>query len=161
MRGKLNRDFWKFKLSIYWKWLNFEGLRLGESRKPDGIISHDDKGVIIDNKAYSEGYELPISQADEMIRYIDENKQRDKTLNSNEWWLNFDKQVNKFHFLFVTSYLKNKFKDNLEYISNRTSINGGTINVENLLYFAEKIKSGELSYPDSFNYYQNDEIIIT
>ncbi len=158
--GKSNRDFEIQTIDLLTNELEFNGLRLGESRKPDGIIWYHKNGVIIDNKAYSKGYELPIAQADEMIRYIEENSSRDAKLNPDEWWQNFDSQVVNFNFLFVTSYLKNRFQNNLEYISNRTSINGGAINVENLLYFAEKIKSGQISYQDSFNYYKNKEIII-
>lgn len=158
--GTANRDFEIQTIDLLTNELDFDGLRLGESRKPDGIISYKENGVIIDNKAYSGGYELPIAQADEMIRYIEENSSRDLILNSNEWWLNFDPKVKNFKFLFVTSYLKNRFQNNLEYISNRTSISGGAINVENLLYFTEKIKSGEISYQDTFDYYKNTEIII-
>lgn len=95
-----------------------------------------------------------------MIRYIEENSIRDSILNPNEWWQNFDTQVKEFNFLFVTSYLKNRFQNNLEYISNRTSVIGGAINVENLLYLAENIKSGKISYQDTFNYYKDAEIII-
>lgn len=158
--GTASRDFEIQTIDLLTNELNFDGLRLGESRKPDGIISYDKNGVIIDNKAYSDGYELPMMQADEMIRYIEENSIRDPSLNTGEWWLNFNPKVKNFYFLFVTSYLKNRFQNNLEYISNRTSINGGAINVENLLYFAEKIKSGQISYQDTFNYYKNTEITI-
>jgi type II site-specific deoxyribonuclease len=50
------------------------------------------------------------------------------------------------------------FKKNLQHIANRTGVNGGAIDVENLLYFAEEIKSGRLTYKDSFSRYINDEI---
>lgn len=158
--GNASRDFEIQTIDLLTNELDFKGMRLGESRKPDGIIFYRKDGVIIDNKAYASGYELPISQADEMIRYIEENTARDPVLNPNEWWESFDPEVKNFYFLFITSYLKNRFKNNLEYISNRTSINGGAINVENLLYFAEKVKSGEIMYEDTFGYYKNDEIIL-
>lgn len=55
-----NRDFEIQTIDILINELDFKGGRLGESRKPDGIISYDINGVIIDNKAYSKGYNLPI-----------------------------------------------------------------------------------------------------
>ena len=41
-----------------------------------------------------------IAQADEMLRYIEENQKRDKALNPNEWWTIFDDAVSKFNFAF-------------------------------------------------------------
>lgn len=158
--GNLSKDFEIQTINLLTNELEFKGLRLGESRKPDGLIWYDKNGVIIDNKAYSAGYNLPIAQADEMIRYIEENSNRDETLNPNKWWLNFDFQVENFYFLFITSYLRGRFQDNLEYISSRTSTNGSAINVKNLLYLAEKIKSNKISHSDLFNYFQNTEITI-
>ena len=158
--GTANRDFEIQTIDLLINELKFKGVRLGESRKPDGIISYDVNGVIIDNKAYSTGYNLPINQADEMIRYIEENQTRDEKINSNKWWESFDKKVKEFNYLFVSSFFKGNFKNNLKHIANRTGVNGGAINVENLLYFAEELKSGRLSYVDSFTMYDNDEIYV-
>lgn len=158
--GKANRDFEIQTIDLLINELKFNGVRLGESRKPDGIISYHLNGVIIDNKAYSDGYNLPINQADEMIRYIEENQTRDEKINSNKWWESFDDKVKDFNYLFVSSFFKGNFKKNLEHIANRTGVNGGAINVENLLYFAEELKSGRLPYVDSFKVYDNDEIYV-
>ena len=46
--------------------------------------------MIIDNKAYGKGYSLPIKQADEMYRYLEENKERNEKINPNRWWKVFD-----------------------------------------------------------------------
>ena len=48
----------------------------------------------------------------------------------------------------------------MKHIANRTGVNGGAINVEDLLYFAEELKAGRLSYVDSFTMYDNDEIYV-
>lgn len=156
--SKANRDFEIQTIDLLINELDFKGLRLGESRKPDGIISYDINGVIIDNKAYSKGYNLPINQADEMIRYIQENQSRNEKINPNKWWENFEDKVIKFNYLFISSLFVGGFKKNLQHIANRTGVNGGAIDVENLLYFAEEIKSGRLTYKDSFSRYINDEI---
>lgn len=158
--GTANRDFEIQTIDLLINELKFKGVRLGESRKPDGIISYNINGVIIDNKAYSNGYNLPINQADEMIRYIEENQIRDEKINQNKWWKNFDNKVKNFNYLFVSSFFKGNFKNNLKHIANRTGVNGGAINVENLLYFVEELKAGRLSYVDSFNMYENNEVYI-
>jgi hypothetical protein len=123
----------------------FDGEHLGGSRKPDGIIYADNYGLIIDTKAYSQGYTLPISQADEMSRYIEENKTRDEIINKNKWWEKFPKSINLFNYLFVSSEFKGRIKEQLQRISNVTNTNGGAINAFNLLLLAEKIKGDKLS----------------
>lgn len=158
--GDLYRDFEILTIELFSKELNFFGVRLGESRRPDGLISDKDKGVIIDNKAYQDGYNLPISHSDEMVRYLEENQQRQKSLNQNEWWKFFPQEVKIFYFLFVTSYLKGNYKANLSYISQRTQTNGGAINAENLLYLAEQLRSNNCSHDDVFEMFINDEISI-
>ena len=46
----------------------------------------------------------------------------------------------------------------MQYIADRTGINGGAIDVENLLYFVEELKSGRLTNKNSFSTYISDEI---
>lgn len=140
--------------------LHFGGMHLGGASKPDGVVYYGENGVIVDTKAYGAGYSLPMSQADEMIRYIEENKTRG-TINSNKWWESFNNNVSKFNYLFVSSEFKSGFKDRLGYIAMRTGINGGAITAENLLLLADKIKSSEVSYSRFFELLNNnDEIVI-
>ena len=58
--------------------------------------------MIIDTKAYSKGYSLPIAQADEMERYVRENRQRREDLNPNQWWKAFEGRQDRYYFLFVS-----------------------------------------------------------
>ena len=95
--------------------LEFRGSRLGDARKPDVCVYHDENGLIIDNKAYGKGYSLPIKQADEMLRYIEENQKRDTALNPNEWWRVFDNAVTKFYFAFISGEFTGNFKDRRNY----------------------------------------------
>lgn len=157
--GKSNRDFEIQTIDLLTNELDFEGIRLGESRKPDGIIYRKNNGVIIDNKAYSKGYSLPMKQADEMIRYLEENKKRDKELNPNEWWKHFGEEVKKFNYLFVSSKFVSGFKDRLDYIANRTGINGAAIDAANLLLLAEELKTGSLSYEEGLKLLDRNEEI--
>lgn len=144
-----NREFEIETMSLLTEELDFQGLHLGGSRKPDGLFYRNSDGVIVDTKAYSQGYNFPISQADEMIRYIEENKARGN-INPNHWWEHFGEDVRNFSFLFVSSEFRGAFLDNVRYIHDRTSYDGAVITAKNLLLFAEKIKSEELSYSGSF-----------
>lgn len=159
--SKSNREFEIETMSLLTDELDYQGLHLGGSRRPDGLFFKNSNGVIVDTKAYSDGYNLPIPQADEMIRYIEENKNRGN-LNPNLWWENFDGSVSNFSFLFVSSEFKGHFKDNIQYIKDRTNYDGCVINAKNLLLFAEKIHSGTIDYDESFSLLRvNDEVIIT
>lgn len=142
---KSNRQFEMEVVDLLVSECGYKGLHLGGGRKPDGIIYTDtlkeNYGTIIDTKAYSKGYSLPISQADEMRRYVDENNKRDAKINPNKWWENFPKLLNRFNFIFVSSEFNGQFEEKLSNIANTTGINGAAMNVVNLLLFAENIKS--------------------
>lgn len=164
-RTKKNADAREFEIqtaNLFTNELSFHGMRLGDSRRPDVIVSHHADGAIIDNKSYKDGFHISTSCRDEMSRYVNENIIRSKTLNSNEWWTNFDSGVSTYTFLFITSYLKGDFEKQLEYISNANGgIKGAAISVENLLYFSEGMKSGKYHHKDFYNSFQNKEMIFT
>lgn len=147
--SKQNRLFEMKVLELLVNEYGFKGRHLGGSRKPDGIVYstnlEDNFGIIVDTKAYSEGYTLPISQADEMERYVRENTKRDGEINPNKWWENFSEEVKKFYFVFISGSFKGRFEEQLRRLSMTTGINGAAVNVVNLLLGAEKIKSGEMT----------------
>lgn len=156
-----NREFEIETMSLLTDELDYQGLHLGGSRRPDGLFYKGANGVIVDTKAYSNGYRLPIAQADEMVRYIDENRQRGE-INGNFWWMNFSASVTCFSFLFVSSEFRGHFVNNLGHIKTRTTYDGGVISAKNLLLFAEKVKSGELNYDESFISLRcNNEVVIS
>ena len=155
------REFEIQTAELLTKELNFEGLRLGDANKPDVIIFYDDTGTIIDNKSYKDGFTLDKHNSDEMSRYINENRQRISGIPTNEWWKNFPKKVEKFTFLFVSSFFKGRLTEQLSYISKtQADIKGAAINVENLLYLAEVLKTGKLLYSNFFDLFANKEITI-
>ena len=162
-RTKKNSDARDFEIQtaeLFTKELGFNGIRLGESNKPDVLISFGANGTIIDNKSYKDGFNISRVTSDQMIRYINENNQRTAQLTPNEWWKNFDSSVSNYTFLFVTSFLTGKFKNQIEYISNATNgTRGAAINVENLLYISEDIKSGKIKQSDFYSEFKNDEIV--
>ena len=159
--GNSDRDYEIQTADLFINELNFNGARLGDSRKPDVCVYHDKNGLIIDNKAYSKGYSLPIKQADEMLRYLEENQKRNKSLNSNEWWNIFDDAVENFNFAFISGEFTGGFKDRLKNISRRSGINGAAINSVNLLLLSEEIKSGRMNYNSALELFNcNGEIIL-
>ncbi|OUO94396.1 restriction endonuclease FokI C-terminal domain-containing protein [Cloacibacillus sp. An23] len=148
--SKQNRLFEMKTLGLLTEECGYQGLHLGGSRKPDGIIYTSSEkynyGVIIDTKAYSRGYNLPISQADEMERYIGENQTRDAKINPNKWWKHFPEEVNEFYFMFVSGHFIGNFKAQIMRISRNKAINGTAIAVANLLLCVEAYKAGQLTH---------------
>lgn len=161
--AKKNADALEFEIQtseLFTKELSFNGSHLGGSNKPDVITYYGDKGTIIDNKSYKDGFNIGAHQRDEMSRYVNENIIRSSTINPNEWWLAFDSKVKDFTFMFVTSYLRGNFESQLEYISRvNGGIQGGAISVENLLYCSESLKRGDITYDDFYDSFTNREMI--
>ena len=156
------REFEIQTAELLTKELNFAGLRLGDANRPDVIIYYGNNGTIIDNKSYKDGFTLDKHNADEISRYINENRQRISGVPTNEWWKNFPAKVENFTFLFVSSFFKGHLADQLSYISKtQGNIQGAAINVENLLYLAEVLKTGKLLYSNFFDLFHNQEITLT
>ena len=128
----------------------FQGKHLGGSRKPDGVIYTNnldkDYGVIIDTKAYSKGYNLPISQSDEMERYIGENQTRDEKINPNKWWCTFTNSINLFYFMFISGHFKGNFRTQLERISRNKGVQGTAISITTLFLLVEQYKRGTITH---------------
>jgi hypothetical protein len=157
--GSSDRDYEMKTAELLTAELGFKGARLGDTRKPDVCVYHGNHGLIIDNKAYGKGYSLPIKQADEINRYIEENKERNQLLNPNQWWNIFESSVTHFRFAFISGSFTGGFKDRINLISMRSGICGAAINSVNLLLMAEELKSGRLGYEEWFEYFDcNDEI---
>lgn len=139
----------------------YKGLHLGGSRKPDGIIYtnnlNKNYGVIIDTKAYSKGYSLPISQADEMSRYILENIRRDVKENANTWWNNFDSEIKEYYFAFISGEFVGNIKEKLERIALTTKVNGVAVAIFTLLLFANNVKAKRLTLDKIRNIFVNEE----
>lgn len=153
--SKQNRLFEMKTLELLTEECSYCGLHLGGSRKPDGIIYtnklRNNYGAIIDTKAYSNGYNLPIAQADEMVRYIGENQRRDSLENPNKWWLSFGANVDRFCFLFISGSFVGGYAVQIERIARATGTNGAALTVEKLLLLAEEVKNSYLSHEDIWN----------
>lgn len=156
------REFEIQTAELLTKELDFTGMRLGDASRPDVIISYGERGTVIDTKSYRDGFNIDRHSADEMGRYVLENRKRLPGVPTNEWWRNFEAGVSEFTFLFVTSFLKGRFAAQLDYISRtHENICGAAIDVANLLYLAEALKTSKLTYRDFFHLFDNQEIRIT
>lgn len=161
--SKQNRLF-EFKVVDFFKEIyGYKGMHLGGSRKPDGALYTEglkvEHGIILDTKAYKGGYNLPISQADEMQRYVDENNKRSTVINPNEWWGIYPVGITDFKFLFVSGFFKGSYKKQLERVSNLTTRHGAVMSVEQLLLGGEKINNGSLTLEEVGKKFDNNEII--
>ena len=157
--SKQNRLFEMKVVELLTKECKYEGVHLGGSRKPDGIIYTsnlpNNYGVIIDTKAYSKGYDLPISQVDEMTRYVEENNKRDKTRNQNEWWNGFDQNIDEFYFSFISGEFKGNINEKLERIFISTKRAGAAITIMSLIELANEIKAKRMKLEDVKNVFKN------
>lgn len=125
------------------------GMHLGGSRRPDGICYTDSLqkncGMIIDTKAYAKGYSLPISQADEMERYIRENRARDLQVNANGWWQSFPSEIDRFYFMFVSGHFKGNYQNQIRRLQRSTGVSGAALDIGRLLLAVNDYKAGKLS----------------
>jgi hypothetical protein len=144
-----NRLFEMKVMELFLHECNFNGEHFGGASKPDGVLytnkpdSH--YGVIIDMKAYSKGYTLPIGQRDEMLRYIRENQLRDAKQNSNEWWRIFPEQTNEFYFMFISGLFKGDMTEKISKISIVNGVKGTAMPIVTALLVADKMKGKEIN----------------
>lgn len=159
--GKENcTEFEIYTIDLLVNELEFDGIHLGGSRRPDGLFDYNRHGVIIDNKAYSKGFTISRKMADEMTRYVQENNDRNPERNKNQWWLNFSSDVCQFNFVFISSVFKGEVKHMLNNIKQSTGVDGCVLTAENLLYFADAIKEGSVKRNDFINMFGgNDELV--
>lgn len=158
--GNRNRDFEMVTAELFKEVYGLNSILLGGGRKPDGLVFTETYGIIVDTKAYSQGYSKSINQADEMIRYIEDNQRRDLERNAIEWWSDFPKTIesNNYYFLWISSKFIGKFQEQLTYTANQTNTKGGALNVEQLLLGANEVLVGHLDIQALPQYFKNEEI---
>jgi len=128
---------------------------IGGANRPDGVVytQHlpDDYGLIIDSKAYSNGFDCGANQRREMQNYIQENITRPHP-HKTSWWQDFPTTLtppSDFRFLFVTSRFVRDFRSQFQRLSQITHDTlGAGITAANLLLYAEALKSGQATLDD-------------
>ena len=127
----------------------FNGLHLGGANRPDGLIFTqelpEDYGVIIDTKAYKESFNVPASERNKMIQYVNENILRDES-HPTKWWKDFPFDLEVFKFLFVSGRFGGQYENQLHRIAISTQDTGGAaITSYNLLLLAEEIAKKKIN----------------
>ena len=147
--GKDSKIFEMQTVDLLVKEYGFNGLHLGGANQPDGLIfTHklpEDYGVIIDTKAYKDSFNIPASERNKMIQYVNENIQRDAP-HPMKWWRDFPTDLGVFKFLFVSGKFGGKYEDQLRRIAISTqNTPGAAITSYNLLLLAEEIAKKKLN----------------
>jgi hypothetical protein len=155
-----HQDFEIITAGLFKDCYGLSSIHLGGQNKPDGVVFNSKFGIILDTKAYEKGYGMHINQIDEMCRYIEDNKQRDKIRQPNEWWNNFGDNIpeNKFYYLWVSGKFLPKFNEQLKQTHYRTGINGGGLEVSQLLLGADAVMKGALNVNNLPIYMHNNVI---
>lgn len=157
---KRNRDFEIITTDLFRDVYKLEAVHLGGGSKPDGVVYNNNFGIILDTKAYEKGYGKDIKQIDEMIRYIEDNAERDRKRNPNMWWENFGFDIpgNNYYYLWVSGKFLPRFQEQLKMTNYRTEVNGGGLNVRQLLWGADAVQKGELDVNEIPRYMNNTVI---
>ena len=132
---------------------NISAFHLAGGNKPE-IVAYSSNtkstnGVIMDSKSYKNGFNIPNSERDKMIRYINEYENKNIKLNSNKWWEKF-KETNyptdPIIYNFVSGNFIGQFLNQIQYIFTQTGINGGAITSEKLIDKVEAVIDPNISY---------------
>ncbi len=150
--GDSSRVFEMTTVDLLVKQYGFNGLHLGGANRPDGVIFtqdlNEDFGVIIDTKAYQKSFNVPASERNKMIQYVNENIQRDES-HPTKWWKDFPADIEMFKFLFVSGRFGGKYESQLHRISISTQdTTGAAITSYNLLLLAEEIAREKINLQD-------------
>ena len=155
-----HQDFEIVTAGLFKDCYGLSSIHLGGQNKPDGVVFNNKFGIILDTKAYEKGYGMHIGQIDEMCRYIDDNKKRDKVRQPNEWWKNFGDNIPKdqFYYLWISGKFLPRFNEQLKQTHYRTSINGGGLEVSQLLLGANAAMKGKLDV-NTLPEHMNNQVI--
>jgi len=158
---KQNRAFEMITAELFNAAYHLSSIHLGGVRRPDALVYNNNFGIIVDTKAYGDGYGRNVNQEDEMVRYITENKERSQDISKNNWWSYFSKSIPKtsYYYLWVSSEFVGMFKDQLQETSRRTGVAGGALNVEQLLIGANQVMTKSLDPNILPDYMNNEEIV--
>ena len=139
---------------------SLKALHLSGGNRPE-IIAYSpninpSNGVIMDSKSYRSGFNIPNSERDKMLRYINEYNQKNPALNNNRWWENFrdpNYPRNPIKYSFVSGNFIGQFLSQIQYILTQTGINGGSITSGKLIEKVDAVLNPNISYTinDFFN----------
>ena len=166
--GSQNRLFEQETMSLLLECGFTVAPQIGGANRPDGIVYTEglaqDYGLIVDSKAYSQGFDCGANQRREMQNYIQENIARPNP-HQTYWWRDYPAALTPpgdFRFLFVTSRFVRDFRSQFQRLSAITShTRGAGMTAANLLLYAEALKAGRASLDDGVQRFGTlDEVIL-
>ena len=156
--GKNSRILEARVMELFGNECNLGAVTLGAASRPDGLLYHingKNWGIIVDTKAYANGFNFTVTEEDKMVRYITENKDRDEKVNPTKWWDNFPRMIDRFAFLYVSSYFSANSEKSLQKISRRTNTTGAMLDIVNLLYIADYYSENKSKIGEFLEYFDN------
>lgn len=157
-------DFEELTAQLFKNVYGLQAHHLGGANRPDAIAYNHNFGLILDTKAYANGYRINIGQRDEMLRYVVDNQRRDTERNDTNWWERFeytDIPHNQYYFIWVSGKFVGNFAGPIAYISHETGSTGGVLAVKEMLIGGDLIQRGELSVDEIPSRINNREIIFS
>lgn len=132
-------------VEIFKKYFKLEGDHLGHANKPDGVVYYGSTfGILLDTKAYSNGYSIPIDQQREMVDYIKDVLKKDASVTPNKWWEAFPKKLSpaNTYYLWVAGTFTGKYDVALKRTYKQTGMSGGAMDTQTLLTLANQVSLG-------------------
>jgi len=166
--GKQNRLYELRIVDLLSLMADFRAWHLSGGNRPEIIAYHPEinplTGIMIDAKARAGGFNLPNSERDKMVRYINEYGQKNPSLNPNKWWENFKapSYPQNIKYGFVSSNFIGQFLAQMCYIFTQTGVTGGAITSEKLIEKVDAVLNPNNSYslPDFFNEMSNNTLVL-
>lgn len=145
--GRNARIFEMQIVSYFKNVLNYSGEHLGGAYEPDGALWRNSFGIILDTKAYKDGFPINTDVRRQMEDYLQDVIQKDDKRQPNKWWDVYPVDIIDFSFLFVSSFFKGgNYREVMKTIQYNTNISGGAISAVQLLLMGEKFLSNEMNY---------------
>ncbi|MDH2999762.1 hypothetical protein A1D23_06605 [Chelonobacter oris] len=136
-REKSQSQIFEMKVAeLFKKCYRINSIHLGGASKPDCLLWGENFSVIVDTKAYKDGFPFQQSEKDKMVRYLRECERKDSNENPNKWWLNFpddEGSVRQLYFTYVSSFFSSTAKKHLENVGTASNYNGCAWDVDGLL----------------------------
>ncbi len=146
---KMANEFEARTVEFMKQYFKLSGVHLGGGNRPDGALYDNDKyGIILDTKAYSQGYKPDTKQVREMSDYIQNVWYDSGRKEARAWWKNFPANLDKtrIHFIWVAGTFKSGMNDMIVAAKGHTAMTGGAITVEKLLTIADNVVAHNYNY---------------
>lgn len=152
-----NIEFEAISTKLFIDELGFSGKHLGGSSKPDGLLWDDSCVIILDSKAYSQGFTLTASHTDAMGRYLRQFKERNKDIKPT-WWDIAPEKFKNIFFTYVSGKFAGDYHNQLKKFVRDTGVKGGALEFIKLLLLADNYKGNKMNRKEIIESILDDNI---